>query len=689
MVSKKTKNVRLLISLLVIFCVGWLVVAATTSHTNKKDSVSTTTKNNVAPPVVSLSSSVDLSVAQSTSLNVAIDTGDSNNIGKVEYRVDGQLAAVSYASPFSATIDISSLSPGKHELTIIAYDASGNASQPKVYSFNVAAKASDASGNTPQTTDQNSSSASLVKKIAPITTPILGQPSDTTPPTKPTNFTVEQSAEHDVRLTWSAATDNVGVAGYQIWRGGQKLATTTGTSFTDTNALPGDAYSYAVTAYDVAGNVSDSSQPVTVTLADITIFNNTDTPPTTAAADNNGIEVGLRIRPSVDGYITGVRFYKDTGNNGTHVGNLWTTSGTNLGSVTFTNESATGWQAARFNTPVQVTAGTDYIVSYYAPNGNYAATSSFFNSSYFSSQYLVVASPSETGTASVYDYAASPTFPQSNYQNANYWVDATFSPSTVVSAPTSFAACPAYPAFPDATCTGVAPGSTLIPYHGSLTITHDNMTLYNMDVTGTVNVRANNVTIENSKIHDSTPGIGVYSGDATIRNSEFYNIDETAVGYTNWKGYNLNIHDMLGDGVKLGDNTDLEDSYIHNFTPGTGSHSDGGQMQNGSSNIIVRHNNINGLGGNSALFFAPDLGPDGTGPITIDKNLLDGGGFTLAIVDGNNGQYHQAGYTVTNNHFLRDFAYGPLHINEPLANFDSWSGNVWDDTGEIIPNPAF
>lgn len=695
MVSRKTKIIRLLIIILLIYLAGWLVFYITAPRSTKKDSVSTTTKTDVVAPAVQLSPSVDLSIAQSTSMQVSVAATDNKDIARVEYRVDGQFVAVSYSSPFSATIDLSSLSAGDHTLTITAYDTAGNASKPEQYKFKVA----ESNASSDQTTNQDSTHTSSAPKrsvgAAFSSIPNSGgtstnplPPNDTTPPTKPTNFIASQSGEHNVQLTWSSATDNVGVSGYQIWRDGQKIATTAAVSYTDDTALPGLTYNYAVLAYDAAGNLSSASQSIAITLADITIFNSSDTPPTTAATDNNGIEVGLRIRPSVNGYITGVRFYKDSGNTGTHTGNLWTTAGVNLGRVTFTNESSTGWQTARFSSPIAVNAGTDYIVSYYAPNGNYAATPSFFTSSYFSSEYLVVASPAETGTASVYDYAASSTFPQSNYQNANYWVDATFSPSMVVSAPDSYTPCPAYPAFPDASCTGVASGSTLIPYQGVLTVNHDNTTLYNLDLTGTINIRANNVSIVNSKIHDSTPGIGVYQGNVTVRNSEFYNLDETAIGYTNWKGYNLNIHNMLGDGVKLGNNVDLEDSYIHDFTPGTGAHSDGGQMQNGSSNIVVRHNSIDNLSGNSALFFAPDLGPDGTGPITIDKNLLGGGGFTLAIVDGNNGQYHQSGYTVTDNHFMRDFAYGPLHINEPLANFDLWSGNVWYDTGEVITNPA-
>ena len=46
--------------------------------------------------------------------------------------------------------------------------------------------------------------------------------------------------------------------------------------------------------------------------------------------DTNAVELGVRFKADLDGTITGVRFYKATANTGTHVGNLWTASGTLL-----------------------------------------------------------------------------------------------------------------------------------------------------------------------------------------------------------------------------------------------------------------------------------------------------------------------------------------------------------------------
>ena len=98
------------------------------------------------------------------------------------------------------------------------------------------------------------------------------------------------------------------------------------------------------------------------------------TPSTTGAQDNdaNPTELGVKFRSDVSGFITGIRFYKTAGNTGTHTGRLWTTSGANLGTVTFGGESPTGWQEATFSSPIAIDAGTTYVASYHTTSGHYA-----------------------------------------------------------------------------------------------------------------------------------------------------------------------------------------------------------------------------------------------------------------------------------------------------------------------------
>ncbi|MET0974560.1 MAG: fibronectin type III domain-containing protein [Leifsonia sp.] len=90
---------------------------------------------------------------------------------------------------------------------------------------------------------------------------------DTTAPSTPT-LTNSQVSPTAVRLNWTAATDNVGVTSYLVYRGSTVVATVAAPAltFTDTDRTPGTAYSYTVRARDLAGNVSAASNVSTITL---------------------------------------------------------------------------------------------------------------------------------------------------------------------------------------------------------------------------------------------------------------------------------------------------------------------------------------------------------------------------------------------------------------------------------------
>src|SRR5690349_22959622 len=61
-------------------------------------------------------------------------------------------------------------------------------------------------------------------------------------------------------------------------------------------------------------------------------------------SDRESVELGTPFTPTKDGVVLGIRFYKTPENTGTHVGNLWDASGKRLATVTFSGESARGWQ---------------------------------------------------------------------------------------------------------------------------------------------------------------------------------------------------------------------------------------------------------------------------------------------------------------------------------------------------------
>ena len=92
-----------------------------------------------------------------------------------------------------------------------------------------------------------------------------GSGGDTTPPSVPANLAATGTTAASASLAWSPSTDNVGVAGYRVYRDGVQVGTTAGTTFTDTGLSASTRYTYTVAAYDAAGNVSAQSGGVTAT----------------------------------------------------------------------------------------------------------------------------------------------------------------------------------------------------------------------------------------------------------------------------------------------------------------------------------------------------------------------------------------------------------------------------------------
>ncbi|MFG3295949.1 carbohydrate binding domain-containing protein [Streptomyces sp. NPDC048179] len=92
-----------------------------------------------------------------------------------------------------------------------------------------------------------------------------GGSSDTQAPTAPANLTSTGKTSSSVSLSWSAATDNVGVAAYDVYRGSTLATSVSGTSATVSGLSASTAYAFTVKARDAAGNVSAASNAVSVT----------------------------------------------------------------------------------------------------------------------------------------------------------------------------------------------------------------------------------------------------------------------------------------------------------------------------------------------------------------------------------------------------------------------------------------
>jgi len=201
----------------------------------------------------------------------------------------------------------------------------------------------------------------------------------------------------------------------------------------------GTVYYYRVTSVDSSGKTvtspAASNAPATFTSssstgsptgARVSFWSNSATPKNVSDPDTNSVELGLKFTSDVAGSVTGVRFYKGQYNTGQHVGHLWNSAGALLATVVFSNETASGWQQANFSTPVQITAGTTYVVSYFALKGRYSVDESYFSAT--AKDALPLHIPG--GASGVYAYGSTSSFPTQTYHSSNYWVDVVFTPGS-------------------------------------------------------------------------------------------------------------------------------------------------------------------------------------------------------------------------------------------------------------------
>ncbi len=218
---------------------------------------------------------------------------------------------------------------------------------------------------------------------------------------------------------------------------------------------------------------------------------------------------------------------------------------------------------------------------------------------------------------------------------------------------------------------------------GSLTITTDGAVVEDINVTGSVKIDANNVTLRNFKIHNALYAIQIVPGHSgiLIEDGEIYDV-RTGVYGAGFTARRLYIHDVQTDAMKVsgaGGPTLVEYCFIERIGIEELSHADGNQCV-GGSNITFRYNNI----------WVPLVGPDYPGApykanaafqnqntisnFVIEYNWLNGGGWTVYC--GKNGS---RGVSVRYNRFGRGMRFGPI-----AGTCDQNVGNVWDDTGGPI-----
>ena len=245
----------------------------------------------------------------------------------------------------------------------------------------------------------------------------------------------------------ATVTNPLSISG-TVKAGGGATVNLTGTATAATTADSSGNYAfnglvagpYVVTPAKSGDRFTPSAQSVTLTDSDvarvnfqarfcncISIWEPSTIPSLIDANDGKPAELGLKFRSDTNGRVTGVRFYKATQNTGEHIGHLWDSSGTMLGSVTFSKETAAGWQEATFSSPIAISANTDYVISYFAPMGHYSADAGYFANQGVDHMPLHALSNSIGHGNGVYRYTGGPGgFPTDTYSSTNYWVDVLF-----------------------------------------------------------------------------------------------------------------------------------------------------------------------------------------------------------------------------------------------------------------------
>ena len=203
-----------------------------------------------AAPTVSVTQPTQGSIVSGTNVTLSATATPSqgNTITQIQFQVDGSnVGAPITSSPYNYSWDSTSVLDGSHALTAVATDSQSN------------------QGTSPDVvvTIQNNSGGGGGGSGGG------GGGGDVTAPSVPTNLVATAVSSNEIDVSWMASTDNYSVIGYHVYRDNILVATVQATQYTDTVLQPSTPYSYAVSAYDAAGNVSAKSSPVSATTLEV------------------------------------------------------------------------------------------------------------------------------------------------------------------------------------------------------------------------------------------------------------------------------------------------------------------------------------------------------------------------------------------------------------------------------------
>ncbi|MGB2791553.1 MAG: fibronectin type III domain-containing protein, partial [Candidatus Moraniibacteriota bacterium] len=178
--------------------------------------------------------------------------------------------------------------------------------------------------------------------------------SDTSAPSVPTGLSGTATSMTTVDLSWTASTDNVGVAGYRVFRDGVQVGTTSAVSYSDTGLTKSTAYSYSVLAYDAAGNPSAQTAPVSVTTLSDTSAPSVPTGLSGTAVSMTAID--LSWTASTDNIaVTGYKVFR----NGTQIADV--TTGTTYSDTGLTQNTSYSYTVLAYDADGNSSAQTSGV----------------------------------------------------------------------------------------------------------------------------------------------------------------------------------------------------------------------------------------------------------------------------------------------------------------------------------------
>ena len=534
-------------------------------------------------------------------------------------------------------------------------------------------------------------------------------------PSQPGNLRVATASPTGVAIAWNAATDNIGVTGYDLYRSSSRMGTTPQTTASFNSLTCGTGYPVGVDAFDAAGNTSPPTN-MTVTTSPCADTQPPTAPTNVTVSTRTTTSIALTWAPSTDNIgVAGYGVYNGADLVDTTAGNSGIASGLTCGTnytLAVDAFDATGNSSPKTAVMVSTLACADTTaptVTMTSPaNGSTvtgtinASANAADNVGVTRVEFLRDGVSLASDTSSPYSIAfntttianGSHTFGARAYDSAGNVGNAT---NVTVTVSNTTPPPPPLTGFPDASNTGVPAGMTLTAYTGPSNITAPN-TVIDGKTIGCIDISAPGVTIRNSRI--SCPGgYAIYVGDSgpgtlLIEDSEVDCKDQggTAIGEAEVTARRLDIS-KCENGFDVNQNITIEDSYIHDLYQSASAHPDGLQFAaghwNGSSyvccvlNLTIRHNTIygtsevDGAQGNAAII----SGRGGDTNILIENNLFAGGGYTLYCEQGARG----TNYRVLNNHFSTRFSskvgfYGP----STDCSDETQSGNVYHETGQAL-----